>query len=437
MTVEQPCYSIFNFQTCHYMKRYLLLSFFTIACCSSFSQTNNDAADTLYKNFVTPPEAAKPRVWWHWMNGNITKDGIQKDLEWMHRSGIGGFQNFDAGLTTPQIVEKRLAYMTPEWKDAFQFATRKADSLKLEMAIAGSPGWSESGGPWVQPKNGMKKLVWSETRIKGGQPFSGSLTKPPSTTGAFQNLVIPEEAFGLTAKTAAPPEYYEDVAVIAYRVPAKDVSLADLNVQVTSSGGSFNLAQLTDGDLATNNLLPADSAKGFAWIRFEFPQAQTIKAITVVGGGTKSPFGITGPTTDRSLEVSDDGINFRRVEYIPLANSEQQTSTIPATTAKYFRVSFKNPPAPFNFGAVSGSEGGGPKAPAGTGIAEIVLHPVTQINHAEEKAAFTTTTELNAYPTPATSDAIAETDVINLTGRMNADGKLDWTPATGEWKIVR
>ena len=55
------------------------------------------------------------------MNGNITKDGIRKDLLWMKRAGIGGFQVFDAGMATPQIVEKRLAYMTPEWKDAFAY----------------------------------------------------------------------------------------------------------------------------------------------------------------------------------------------------------------------------------------------------------------------------------------------------------------------------
>jgi hypothetical protein len=64
---------------------------------------------------------------------------------------------------TPQIVEKRLVYMTPEWKDAFRFTTRLADFLGLEMAIAGSPGWSESGGPWVKPEQAMKKFVWSET----------------------------------------------------------------------------------------------------------------------------------------------------------------------------------------------------------------------------------------------------------------------------------
>jgi len=91
------------------------------------------------------------------MNGNITKEGIRLDLEWMNRVGIGGFQNFDASLTTPKLVDKRLVYMTPEWKDAFRYATTLADQLGLEEAIAGSPGWSESGGPWVKPNQGMKK----------------------------------------------------------------------------------------------------------------------------------------------------------------------------------------------------------------------------------------------------------------------------------------
>ena len=110
------------------MKKILSLFGQLLLAVISFSQANR-AGDSLYKNFVTPPNSAKPRVWWHWMNGNITKDGIRKDLEWMSRSGIGGFQNFDAGLTTPQIVKKRLIYMTPEWKDAFRFAARLADSL--------------------------------------------------------------------------------------------------------------------------------------------------------------------------------------------------------------------------------------------------------------------------------------------------------------------
>ena len=43
------------------------------------------------------------------------------------------------------------------------------------MAIAGSPGWSVTGGPWVEPKDAMKKYVWTETRVAGGQTFNGKL----------------------------------------------------------------------------------------------------------------------------------------------------------------------------------------------------------------------------------------------------------------------
>ena len=126
---------------------------------SSLAYSQNSSL-TLEQDFKTPPQTARPRVWWHWMNGNITKEGIKLDLEWMHRIGIGGFQNFDAALNTPKFVDKRLVYMTPEWKDAFKYATTLADQLGLEEAIAGSPGWSESGGPWVKPQQGMKKFVW-------------------------------------------------------------------------------------------------------------------------------------------------------------------------------------------------------------------------------------------------------------------------------------
>jgi len=152
--------------------------------------------DQLQENFINPPAEARPRVWWHWMNGNITKDGIQKDLDWMERIGVGGFQNFDAALSTPQAVEQRLVYMTPEWKDAFRFATELADEKGLEMAIAGSPGWSESGGPWVTPEQAMKKIVWSEKDIQGGAEVKEALPQPPTETGTFQNIKATSRGFG-------------------------------------------------------------------------------------------------------------------------------------------------------------------------------------------------------------------------------------------------
>jgi hypothetical protein len=406
---------------------------------AAIAQNRKVTDGSFYKGFVNPDNAARPRVWWHWINGNITKDGIRKDLLWMKHSGIGGFQNFDAGLITPQIVDKRLLYMTPEWKDAFRLATKLADSLKLEMAIAGSPGWSESGGPWVPAKNGMKKLVWSEVRVKAGQPFTGTLPRPPATTGDFQNSAIPKETSVIRLKTAAPPEYYEDVAVVAYRLPTADISLNDLAPKITSSGGSFTLKQLTDGDLETTGLLPSDPAAGYAWIRYEFAQPQTIKAVSVGGGGARSPFGVPGPSEDRSLEASNDGINFRRVAFIPLSVILQQTIAIPPTTAKYFRIRFENPKAHPNLIAMMTGGGTASKPPAGNDIAELVLYPASRINHFEEKAGFVAAIDLLKHPTSNTPDVVIQADVVNLTGKMNAVGMLNWAPPGigGEWKIVR
>ena len=137
------------------------------------------STDELQRGFIAPPDSAKPRVWWHWIDGNITKEGIKLDLEWMHRVGLGGIQVFDAGVKAPQVVDKRLAYMTLEWKDAFKYAIWKLepDQLGFEEAVAGSPGWSESGGPWVPASQGMKKYVWSQTRVSGGKPFRGKLAR--------------------------------------------------------------------------------------------------------------------------------------------------------------------------------------------------------------------------------------------------------------------
>ena len=370
------------------------------------------------------------------MNGNVTKEGIRKDLEWMHRSGIGGFQNFDASLATPQIVENRLTYMTPEWKDAFQFTTKLADSLGLEMAIAGSPGWSESGGPWVKPEDGMKKLVWSEKRVKGGAS-NISLAKPPAVTGPFQNIPKQPGIGGEAEEHGELPAIYKDVAVVAYKLPEADKALSELKPVVTSSGGDFKLAQLTDSDVGVTSMLPADTTTGYGWIQFAFAQPQTIKAITMVGGGDQGPFGLFGEFKDtRSLEVSDDGKNFKQVAYIPAGNVLQQTITIPATTAKYFRVTVKSPPAPFSFSAITGG-GEAPKAPAGTDIAELALHTASRINMFEEKAAFAPATDLYAKATPATADVVATSNLIDVTDKMNADGTLNWTAPKGNWNIVR
>ncbi len=379
--------------------------------------------DSLEQGFQNPPESARPRVWWHWMNGNITKDGIRLDLEWMKRAGIGGFQNFDAALATPKIVEKRLVYMTPEWRDAFLYATTLADQLGLEMAIASSPGWSESGGPWVAPAQAMKKLVWSETPVEGGRPFTGSLPHPPSITGPFQNIPGGE--------MRPRPEYYADAAVVAYRPSAVDVPLAELYPRISSSGGHFNLAGLAGRDLSTSQPLPKAPANQKAWIQFEFAQPQTIRAFTlVIPDAPRDPW---NPPADsgQQLEASDDGVAFRPIAKVPARGAVANTMAFPPVTARFFRVTFRTMPPAADSKPAS--------QPASYGIAELALYAGARVNRFEEKAGFGLLPDLYSLETPdvPASEAIAKDQVIDLTSKMRADGRLDWAPPAGRWIVLR
>src|SRR3569833_2382396 len=136
-------------------KMCLLATVLTMLCCNRPSSSAEPSFDQLKREFVAPPDGSKPQVWWHWMNGYITKEGIKLDLEWMSRIGLGGAQAFDAAVDTPTVVGHRLEFMTPGWRDAFRYAATLAEDLHLELAISATPGWSESGGPWVKPEEGM------------------------------------------------------------------------------------------------------------------------------------------------------------------------------------------------------------------------------------------------------------------------------------------
>src|ERR1700754_1020101 len=187
---------------------------FSLLCSAAFGQD----LDSLRAGFKNPPMSAWPRTWWHWTKSNVTKDGITKDLEWMKRAGIAGFQLADVNSGSGQIVNEPLLFQSPQWLDAVKHTASEADRLGLEMTIFTSAGWSLTGGPWVKPEQAMKKLVWSETTVKGPQSFANKLLQPPTNNGPIRNLV---PGSGRPGSTPPPPDpsYYGDSAVIAFRTP--------------------------------------------------------------------------------------------------------------------------------------------------------------------------------------------------------------------------
>ena len=408
-------------------KKFFTFALLTAVSASAFAQSYE-------ADFANPPQDARIRVWWHWMDSNISKEGIKADLDWMKATGIGGIQQFDAGGAmmggTAPIVE-RLPYMQEGWKDAFRYAIGYADELGMEVAIASAPGWSSTGGPWVKPENAMKKLTWRTVEVTGDpkarKPQAIPLPEPYTTVGKFRN------AGGGSALQAAPAgvePWYRDVAVVAVRVPEADKTLARLGASVTASGGDFTVDMLSDGDLANGAMLPSNPAGTHAWIEYSFPEAVTVRALTLVGGPVRGQWGSEAPTYVNKLQSSSDGNVWEDVCFIPSGSVPQQTIDVPVTCAKHFRLCVANPVPDMSYAAYGAV---GP-APAGTLIHEFVLHAVTKVNHAEEKAGFAAPHDLLDHPTPETCAPVLET--IDLTSSVK-DGILTWKVPEGNWRIYR
>ena len=393
--------------------------------------------DALAAGFADPPNQARPRVWWHWMNGNVTTDGIAKDLAWMERVGIGGFQNFDADLGTPQIVENRLAYMTPEWKEAFRFAASEAERLGLEMAIAASPGWSETGGPWVPAEDGVKKIVWGETRLAGGAAFSGPINRAPTVTGPYQAMHVEEPAVAISDSPSPElPEASDHIAVLA--VPVNEISLPTPQFTL-ADGTALEAGPLIDDDLQSGIALPlAKDRSGALYITYLQPV--TIRTLNLSLTGLIRPF--RSPPIVPLLEMrTADG--WELVGEIELTNAPNTLAFDPVT-AREFRLRIIENPNIVPPTEMDGAEGAVAVDIFAAGdlstipLNQFELSGAHRLDRSQVKAGFSGVYDYyQIMSDDETPVELSLGQVIDISGHVAADGTLDWTPPAGsDWLVL-
>ncbi len=144
-------------------------------------------ADDLAKGFLHPPDSARPWVYWFWLNGNITREGITADLEAMRRVGIGGALIMEVDQGSPKGP---VGFGSPQWRELFKHVVSEADRLGLEINMNNDAGWCGSGGPWITPDLSMQKVVWSETQVAGPMRFDGALPEPKKVAGAYHDIAV-------------------------------------------------------------------------------------------------------------------------------------------------------------------------------------------------------------------------------------------------------
>ncbi len=185
-------------------------------------------AQDLAPGFARPPDSARPWVYWFWLNGNITREGITADLEAMQRVGIGGvlIMEVDQGAPLGPVP-----FAGAKWRDLFQHVASEANRLGLQINMNDDAGWNGSGGPWIKPDQAMQKVVFTETPVEGPKHFEGVLPQPPTVGG-----------------------YYRDIALLAFPTPA-DYRIPDIE-------GKSALVRRDFSPTAKFAVLPAEQTIG-------------------------------------------------------------------------------------------------------------------------------------------------------------------------------
>jgi len=145
------------------------------------------AQDPLAGGWSNPPVQARLRAYWWWLNGNVTKEAITRDLEWMKTIGMGGGLIFDAGGATQgghAQVPQGPVFGSPEWRELFKHTLKEADRLGLEMGLSIQSGWN-LGGPLVTPEKAAKIMKWSQLQVQGPTNVAVVLPNAKRINGNF------------------------------------------------------------------------------------------------------------------------------------------------------------------------------------------------------------------------------------------------------------
>ncbi len=354
----------------------------------------------LEEGFRQPPDSARPWVYWFWLNGNVTSNGITADLEAMKQAGIGGVLVMDVDQGTPPGP---VTCASPEWRRLFQHTCGEAHRLGLQVNLNNDPGWCGSGGPWVTPELSMQKVVWTEIQVRGACRFDAQLPKPE----AFQG-------------------FYRDIAVLAFPTPEADqVKMADFLPRFSTSGeqAPIDPAVLLDDDPKTRVLLPQPSPGQPAWLQAGFARPFTARQMVLNLDLAEDQ------VCHGILQSSDDGSVFKTVREFDAEDSVLQLN-FPEVTARYFRLLF-----PIR---TPGLEQ--------LAVTDLQFSPRERINQVDAKAMFV---RKNAYPGPnefpghanyrsvASDLTLDRSRIFDLSDRLEPGGRLVWDAPPGSWTVLR
>ena len=236
---------------------------FFILFLSALSISHAQQKTTLEEGFMSPPDSIRTGTFWYWISDNISKEGAIADLHAMKKAGINLAFIGNIGPSYHSSSNHpygKVKFMSEEWWQVMHAALKTATELDIEIGIFNSPGWSQSGGPWVKPEQSMRYLASSELVVRGPKKIS--------------------------EKIPAPAHDFQDVKVLAFK--ARRDNLFDR--------GSVSFSSNIKGFVDYQYALPAGAE---SHITLTLPQAETVRGILIHPAYYPHPMFASGPRRER------------------------------------------------------------------------------------------------------------------------------------------
>ena len=329
-------------------------------------------------SFANPPDDCRPRCWWAWMNGNVSKEGIARDLAEMAKIGIGGATIFDLG---GGIVEGPVEGYTPAWYEHVRFAGEEAAKNGLDLSVHNCAGWTASGAPWITPENSMKRLSVSDIVLEPGETFRGKFP----------------------VNGDVPRGWIKEISLIAYPAPAAEKS-APPAVDFVREGKHGYLLTLPKPYAVTGFEFRHHPNTVWTWM-----QSATFRVETSEDGQAWKP------VTDLKLELFNNGFPLAREERLAVPLGKE-------VRASRFRFTFD---APNKIGNCYE-------------LAELRLTCNSKV--VPDVKARSIAFRQGFAPIPDAADAVidAKTEYLDVSRFLRPDGTFEWTaPASGRLWIVQ
>jgi len=367
---------------------------------------NSEDYKDIQSGFVNPTEDNNLWCYWYWINDDISKDGITKDLEAMKKAGIGGAL---IGNINPARKDGKVPMLSEEWWSHMVHAVVEGKRIGVDIGVFNCPGWSQSGGPWVDSEKAMRYLTFSETKVEGGKLLNINLKQPEKNFQDTHTL-----AFKSTIAEKRSTQY------IPTKVKAnwKDVDVRELTDGVLDSETSFEL-------------------KGKAPLEITFDLAENIEAqsISVVPSQAfKCSIELFAIIDGKETLVKKFNFDrFRMAANIGPIKKGAYALAFPKVKTDKFKLICTNfqkfrKGGGFGFAEITISE-----APVLEKYIEKQLgkmHPTPKPNW--DTYIFNQQKELTAN-----EPRLATNEILDISDKVDANGNLNWKAPEGEWTIMR